>query len=146
MRGQTLLEIVVAVAILGGTLATLCAAMSGHIFRASDAARHRAARSLCRAKLAEATLRLAQAGSGDYEEEEDAPIYPGFRWRIEEEDESVGESGEQVVRLTVTVTYPIDDTESLRESGSVHSVTLEDGGSGAEYTLATFIPPEEGGE
>lgn len=86
-RGFTLLEVMVALAVLAGALMAL-ADLSGNALRNYGYARDLSvATLLARAKMAEETEKLEDAGFRDFDQTEDGNFsdqgYPSYRWKLE---------------------------------------------------------------
>lgn len=77
MKGFTLLEVMVSLAIIAGVLVTVLTTFVRHLEIAGRDREETVAVLLARAKLDESLLRGDKAGTGSF-----APARPGFRWSL----------------------------------------------------------------
>ena len=132
-RAFTLIELVVALAIVATALLGLQAVSSGAILAAGDSINQRMAREAARAKLEEILLGLEEPdSSGELEE------FPLFKWTARSEEIVVGlpEQGggqNKIKVVTLELTYPVEANGEQSETGENTNV--------GKVTLAGVIPP-----
>ncbi|MBI3723110.1 type II secretion system protein [bacterium] len=108
-RGFTLLELLLAVAIVAFALVTIAAAVSNGIAIAGEASNLRVAREACRAKLESVVSGTETSQGGPIEGHET------FQWSLAREEKTVGVGDSPTEKyhvITVTVTYPSDTAPS----------------------------------
>ena len=87
-RGFSLIEVMVAIALIGISLAALLAYQSQGLLLANEAKFNTTAAFLAQGKMAEletADINSLMSDSGDFDEE----LYPGYRWEVEIDNTSV---------------------------------------------------------
>jgi type II secretion system protein I len=143
-RGFTLLEVLIALAIIGATILSLQMICSRNIERADYANSKRMARMLARQKIEEIVLGLESDSSGEFEE------YPGFSWKSEEISAPVENTEESVVQLTLTVRYPgmggalaAAGEEGGRGERGRGRAAEEGEGTYEEYSITTLLEPAQ---
>ena len=107
--GFTLLEVMLAVAIIATALLSLQTIVSGGLLAALTTVNRRAAREVCRERL-EAIVADEAGASNDRGED---PVH-GFKWSAAREERTVGAADtpiEKVVVVTVKVEYPVERPE-----------------------------------
>lgn len=80
MKGFTLLEVMVALAIIAGVLMTVLSSFSHHLGIASSDRDETVAMLLARSKLDDSRLKGEMAGTGTF-----APEWPGISWQLASE-------------------------------------------------------------
>lgn len=94
MKGFTLLEVMVSLAIIAGVLMTVYSSFGFHLDIAARDKEETVAMLLARAKLDESRLAGKTAGTGDF-----SPSWPGITWKLE--TESSPWPGVEKLKLTV---------------------------------------------
>lgn len=118
-RGFTLIELVVAIAIIGGSFLTLLEIRGSAEDRALQYNELRRIRRLSQQKLDEFIYEIEAGTQGTWEE------YPNYEWLIDALPLSQGE-GPEMLEVTITVTYPSFE-----------------GDQRDEYRLSTWFFPDE---
>ncbi len=114
-QGFTLLEVLVAMAMISITLMVVLDAMSTSLSRASEAKFNTTAPLLVQRKVAEMEMVEAddlRSGSGDFEDE-----FPGYSWNITVDQPFLnGNEGvaEHIKQIDLTVTWGENDTFSYQ--------------------------------
>ena len=139
--GFTLLEVLVALAIIATVLLVMQGLVGDNIDRADRVKAKRTARLLARAKLEEVILGTEAAQSGSFEG------YEGFRWSVEEGAAPITET-QSVRRVTITVTYPAEgqDAAAAALPPPPTAGAGEGGASGdapGSYAITTLLEPPE---
>ncbi len=101
--GFTLVELVVAVAILGGAFLSLLYLRSSAVARSTEYNRERLIQRLAQEKLDEVIYELEDDKDGAFEEQ------PQWTWRVDVQ--TISTEGESLLECTITVTYPTEYQE-----------------------------------
>lgn len=132
-RAVTLIEVVVSVAILTGTLLAVLISMTESLDTMDEAFNRRAARSLARQKLEEASADPSLPQSGVFEDES----LVGFSWTAIRDEVPISEELERTMtRLTVTVSFPIEGADPTEGDAPTDQVQL------VSYIRSTAAPPQ----
>jgi len=132
--GFTLLEVMVAVAILAGTIAILQTVASHATRRADNASTLTIAKMLARERLGAVVSGVETGTGGQFED------YPAFSWEAATAEQTI--AGEQTaILVTVTVRYPT-------AQGDSSFYIFDTGGTGAEDSpgiirITTLIEPPD---
>ena len=94
MRGFTLLEVMVSLAIIAGVLMTVYSSFGYHLDVANRDREETVAMLLARAKIDESRLRGQSSGNGDF-----SPAWPGISWELA--TESAPWPGVEKLKVTV---------------------------------------------
>ena len=119
-RGFTLLELVLAVAILGGSLLTLLFLRTSAVERAAAYNRDREIQRLAQEKLDEVVFELEEEVEGNFEEQ----LHPDWFWSVEVV--SLSQDGPELLECQITVTYPDSSNPE-----------------GGQYTFSSWVFPDE---
>lgn len=120
-RAVTLIEVMVSVGILAGTLLAVLLSVTESVDTMSESFNRRAARTLARQKLEEATANPDMPDSGVFEDQ----ALVGFTWSAVREEVPINEEIERTMtRLTVVVTFPVDGADASEGGGPTDQVQL----------------------
>lgn len=128
-RSFTLLELIVATAIVVTGLLYLQSAMTNSLDNLSNALKQRTARTLARQTLERVLASGGQAGgSGGFEE----PEYADFQYNVEQQELTVAQN-QKLIRISVTVQYLLDQDDRANSGNDF------DGPAGS-FSLTTYMP------
>ena len=137
-RGFTLLELLLALAIVGTALVGLGAAVSQGIGSAAESINQRAAREACRAKL-EGIVTGGETSAGGM-----IDGHESFTWSVTRDERTTGAADspvEKYVVVTVTVNFP-SDAKPPSENGLTSKSPSFGAGKGTVKLTTLMDPPE----